>query len=124
MNNTLKRLVSNTTSNVALHLTRLAITFIMTPIFLHNLGEYDYGIWEIVGAIVGYAGLLQFGLPPAISRHVAVYTTQKDNVALQRLFSSAIISLGSIGLLVASALLLWALLFDMMNILSPLKSLP
>src|SRR5690606_454991 len=90
---------------------KLAITFIMTPIFVRSLGNYDYGIWEILGAIVGYMGLLDLGIKPAISRFAAKYKAEKGSDNLRLLYSSAFLFMGVIRLLIISFFVLLGVFF-------------
>lgn len=102
----------NTGSNVLVMAVKLAITFIMTPIFVKNLGNYDYGLWEILGAIVGYMGLLDLGVKPAISRFAAKYKAEKGDLNLKVLYSSAFAFMGVIGFLLMLFFVLWGLFFS------------
>jgi len=40
----------------------------MAPILIHNLGSYNHGLWEMLGAVIGY-----MGLKPEISHFSANY---------------------------------------------------
>ncbi|HHJ34872.1 MAG TPA: polysaccharide biosynthesis protein, partial [Gammaproteobacteria bacterium] len=95
----MKKIVVNTGSNVSVVIVKLVITFIMTPVLVHNLGNYDYGIWEIIAAVIGYMGLLDMGLKPAISRFSASYHASGDSVRLQELYSTSFVFLAIIGLM-------------------------
>src|SRR5690554_4105446 len=90
---------------------KLVITFVMTPIFVSNLGNYDYGLWEILGAIVGYMGLLDLGIKPAISRFAAKYKAEKGDLNLKALYSSAFAFMGVIGILIMTFFVLWGIFF-------------
>lgn len=107
----LRTIFYNTGSNLLVMVIKLAITFIMTPIFVRSLGNYDYGIWEILGAIVGYMGLLDLGIKPAISRFAAKYKAEKGSDNLRLLYSSAFLFMGVIGLLIMSFFVLWGVFF-------------
>lgn len=107
----IRRLAVNTVSNVGTLFIKLAITFVMTPIFVFNLGRYDYGLWEMVGAIVGYMGILDLGIRPAISRFAARYITQEDQAELSRLYATAWFYLLGVGLFVGGFLICWGIFF-------------
>ncbi|SFM69817.1 oligosaccharide flippase family protein [Marinobacter pelagius] len=101
----------NTGSNVLVMLVKLALTFIMTPIFVSYLGNHDYGLWAMVGGIIGYMGMLDLGIKPAISRFAAKHRAEKDRVALQQVYASTLIFTFCIGVLVSLILTCWALWF-------------
>jgi O-antigen/teichoic acid export membrane protein len=48
-----------------------AIAFLLMPLVVRTLGDRMYGLWTVVGTIIGYYGLLDLGLSTAITRHVA-----------------------------------------------------
>src|SRR5690554_5491338 len=91
---------------------KLAITFIMTPIFVYNLGKYDYGLWEMIGAVIGYMGILDLGLRPAISRYAAKHLAEEDEVALQSVYVSALAFMAVVGLLLFVFFFLWGTWFS------------
>lgn len=108
----IRTLLVNTGSNVLVMFVKLAITFVMTPVFVYNLGKYDYGLWEMVGAVVGYMGILDLGLRPAISRFAAKHLAEKDETALQSVYMSAFAFMALVGLLLFSFFFLWGFWFS------------
>ena len=38
---------------------------------VHHLGNTEYGMWTLLGSIVGYLGLLDFGVRGAVTWYVA-----------------------------------------------------
>ncbi|TAA46798.1 lipopolysaccharide biosynthesis protein [Corallincola spongiicola] len=107
----MKRLLQNTFSNVGVLFIKLAITFVMTPVIVYNLGNYDYGIWEIIGSVLGYMGMLDLGLKPTISRFAARYNAQADRDGMGRVYSTSLVFMLSIGLFLSLVFLIWALFF-------------
>src|SRR5690554_197791 len=91
---------------------KLAITFIMTPVFVHNLGKYDYGLWVMIGAVIGYMGILDLGLRPAISRYAAKHLAEQDEVALQSVYVSAFAFMTIVGVLLFLFFFLWGIWFS------------
>ena len=108
----IRTLLVNTGSNVLVMFVKLAITFIMTPIFVYNLGKYDYGLWEMIGAVIGYMGILDLGLRPAISRYAAKHLAEEDDVALQSVYVSALAFMAIVGLLLFVFFFLWGTWFS------------
>lgn len=107
----IRRLLINTSSNISVMVIKLAITFIMTPIFVRNLGKYDYGLWEMLGAVLGYMGMLDLGLKPALSRFAAKFQAENDPKSLAHVYASGLVFMGAIGLLLCFGFLLWAVLY-------------
>lgn len=52
------------------------IPFIYTPIMLRLLGQAEYGLYGIAHSIMGYIGLLNFGIGGAIVRYLAKYRAE------------------------------------------------
>lgn len=77
------------------------MTFIMTPIYVRYLGVYNFGIWELVVATLGYTGLLDLGLGFSISRFIAKHLAEADHQALLVVFNTVTAFLSVIGLTLA-----------------------
>jgi O-antigen/teichoic acid export membrane protein len=107
----IKRLALNTASNLGTLFLKIAFTFIMTPILIKNMGNYDYGLWEMIGAVIGYMGMLDLGIRPAVSRFAARFIAQEDDSALVRLYATAWYFLLFIGLFVFMVLAVWGVYF-------------
>jgi O-antigen/teichoic acid export membrane protein len=105
-----KKLVTNSFYNVAQPILNLGITFIMTPIIIRAIGNHDYGIWEIVISIVGYMGILKFGINPAIVRFTARYNALNDKENLNVIYSTAFFYLFVVGVISSFILIGWALI--------------
>ena len=84
---------------------RVAITFIMTPIYLHEMGSHDYGVWEILAAIIGYMGILDIGIVPTVGRYIAMHHAREDARAIRQVFSTACLFMLGMGLLSAGLVL-------------------
>jgi len=84
----------------------------MAPLLVRNLGNYDYGLWEMLGAVIGYMGMLDLGIKSAISRFTATYNAEHDELRLQQIFFTAIVILFAIAILLASVFATWAMYFS------------
>ena len=52
------------------------IPFIYTPIMLRMLGQAEYGIYGIAQSVMGYIGLLNFGIGGSIIRYLSKYRAE------------------------------------------------
>jgi len=96
-------------SNVTVFFISFVITFIMAPLIVRGLGNYDYGIWEIVIAIIGYMGILDIGIQPAIIKYVAQNNALADKKKLNGIYSSSLplmVFVGVVCFIIFSALAL------------------
>ncbi len=97
------RALRSTTSNYLGKLIALGTGFILTPFMLHELGADSYGLWILVGSLVAYGALLDFGIASAITKHVASYSTTGQVEEAQQFISTALILYMLLG---ASAIML------------------
>lgn len=91
-------LIRNSMSGAVVLVIQVIAAFIMSPIIVHGLGNRDYGIWELLVGLVGYLGLLELGVGPALVRYVADAWSRQDVEALNRIFNTGVVTLGSAGI--------------------------
>lgn len=60
------------------------IPFIYTPIMLRLLGQAEYGLYGIAQSIMGYIGLLNFGIGGTIVRYLSKYRAEGDKKQEER----------------------------------------
>jgi O-antigen/teichoic acid export membrane protein len=84
------RTIVNVLANWAAFVIGTAITFFLSPFVVHHLGDARYGLWAVTGSLVGYLGLLDLGIRVGVTRFVAQHEAQGDQVALNRLVSTAL----------------------------------
>ena len=65
------------------------VSFFLSPFIVRHLGGTAYGVWSLLVALVGYLGLLDFGVRGAVTRFVANYHAVGDAQG-----SSSIVSAG------------------------------
>jgi O-antigen/teichoic acid export membrane protein len=105
-----KILLKNSFSNVSARIIKLVITFIMSPMIVRALGNYDYGIWEIIISVVGYMGLLDIGMTSALVRYTSRYSALKDRNQLDNIYSSSLFFMVLISIIGFIFFILWATL--------------
>ncbi len=107
-NNSRSSLVINALSNWLSFFVNALIGFFLTPFIIRHVGKTGYGIWVLVGTIVGYYGLLNLGVSAAIHRYVARYTAREDYEMLNRVVNTALAMFSSIALVIVIATLVFA----------------
>jgi O-antigen/teichoic acid export membrane protein len=68
----------------------MAISFVLSPFLVHHLGDARYGLWGVIGSIIGYLGLLDLGIRVGVTRFVARHEATGDREAANRLVSTAL----------------------------------
>jgi O-antigen/teichoic acid export membrane protein len=102
--------VRNVLSNWTAFVLGTAITFVLSPFVVHHLGASRYGLWAVIGSVVGYLGLLDLGVRVGVTRFVARYAAQAKQDALNRVVSTALALFIGAGLLAAMLAAFLALL--------------
>ncbi|MGB5515914.1 MAG: oligosaccharide flippase family protein, partial [Thermoanaerobaculia bacterium] len=88
----------NVLSNWGAYVFSALVSFVLSPFIVHSLGDVSYGIWILLGSLVGYLGLLDLGVRGAVTRFIARYHTQKDHDEATRVASSALVIFTVAGL--------------------------
>jgi O-antigen/teichoic acid export membrane protein len=104
-----RRYLTNVFSNWVQIAWVMAWGIVMVPIYLSHLGKTDYGIWLLINSMVGYYGLLDFGVHNAVVRHVARFLGLDDPESLNEVFNTAFVVQTVMGLAAMIACLLVAL---------------
>jgi O-antigen/teichoic acid export membrane protein len=78
----------------------VAVGFFLTPAMLNYLGEKRFGIWTLASSLVGYFGLLEFGVGAAVFRYVPLFHGQGDSRRVSGVVSTSLAFYGCLSLLV------------------------
>ncbi|WP_306549711.1 lipopolysaccharide biosynthesis protein [Desulfobulbus sp.] len=84
-----KKLLLNSLTGTTLYVANVVVAFIMSPVYIHALGNRDYGLWELVLSVVGYMGLLDLGIGGSLVRFVSIADGRQDKKDLQQTMSTA-----------------------------------
>jgi O-antigen/teichoic acid export membrane protein len=88
----------NIAANWSAFLFAAAVSFFLSPFIVRNLGNEAYGLWVLLGSLVGYLGLLDFGVRGAVTRYIAQHHARDDSQESTRVVSASILLFGSFGL--------------------------
>lgn len=99
----MRRVIVNAFTNYVGKFVSVAAWIVMTPIILHYVSSSMYGLWVLVGSVVAYGALADFGIASAITKYVAGYRARGQFDEASRLVSTAGVIFLGLGLLVAVA---------------------
>jgi O-antigen/teichoic acid export membrane protein len=90
----------------------LGTWFFLTPFLLVQLGNQLYGLWVLVGSIVAYGSLLDFGIAGALIKYVAEYRARGGHDQINRLVATAMRIYMTFGMIAIGLALLIAPFFE------------
>lgn len=82
---------------------RVGVGLLMIPYLLRCLGPDNYALLALVGGIMGYFALLDFGLSPTVTKYVAEKVALRDKKAEAALIVQCVYLFSGLGLLTAAA---------------------
>ena len=82
----------------------------MMPFLIHSLGDRMYGIWALVGAFIGYYGLLDLGISSAVARFISRALGKDDHAEMNIIINTSIALFSILGLTVFIISIIIALL--------------
>src|SRR6266581_2800010 len=74
------------------------ISVLLTPILIHRLGDFHYGMWILAGSVLEYYGLLDMGMRTAMFRYVSRSKGANDRSAMNEIFVSTLAFTFIVGL--------------------------
>ncbi len=97
-----KKLLRGSFAKVANLFLGIMISFYMMPYLIKHLGDRMYGLWTLVGSILGYYGLMDIGLSSAVVRFISRAVGRRDEAEIRKIVSTSFYLFLGMGL--ASAL--------------------
>lgn len=79
------------------------IQILYTPIMLRLLGQAEYGLFTLANSVIGYLGVLEFGMGNAVIRYTAKFRAQNDKEGEHNLNGMFIIVYSIIAIIVIIA---------------------
>jgi len=103
-----RRIVVNTLANGVAQFAAMLSALVFMPFLIRGFGTTDYGLYLLASSVVGYAGLLDFGVGTSLVKLTAEAAAQDDRERLGRLTSSTLAFYTVIGLVIAAIMVLLA----------------
>ncbi|MFI0429077.1 lipopolysaccharide biosynthesis protein [Mariniflexile sp. HMF6888] len=88
-----------TLSYVTIFLTNI-VGLVLTPFIIRSFGSAEYGLYTMIGALVGYMSVLDFGLNNTIVRFVAKYKAENNKKGEENFLAHSFIMYTFISLIV------------------------
>lgn len=66
------------------------IGFLYVPILLHYIGKSEYGLYQLMGSLIAYFSIMDFGLSAAVIRFYSKYRALKDNIGMENILAISV----------------------------------
>jgi O-antigen/teichoic acid export membrane protein len=106
-----ERVIVGMLANSAGQFVTLAIGFFLTPFILHQLGASDFGLWALVGSVVAYTSLLDFGIWGALVKYIAEFRARGETGQAGKLIATGLQLYTVLGLIAVGVSILIASIF-------------
>lgn len=94
--------IRNVATNWGAFVILAAIGFFLSPFVVHRLGNEAYGVWVLLGSLVGYLGLLDLGVRSAVTKYVATHHAAARHDEASGILSAALVFFLAAGLVVTA----------------------
>jgi O-antigen/teichoic acid export membrane protein len=95
--------MSQIKSGIALSYLSLAVInvvgILFTPYLINTLGNHEYGIFSIVGGLMGMLSLINFGLGGTLVRFIAKYRGENDTKGIENLLALSLMLFTALGVI-------------------------
>jgi O-antigen/teichoic acid export membrane protein len=92
------RIIKNVVMNWLCFATAILTGFFMSPFLIRHLGDSVYGVWVLIGSLIGHFALLDFGTQFTIVKRVAEFRARGDQEAINRLLTAALAIFAVMGI--------------------------
>ena len=105
------RFFLNVSSNAALTIIQALVNLWLTPYLIGHLGMAAYGMIPLVNSVVVYAAVLTGSLNSAVSRFLAIDLGQRDELAANKTFNTALFAILGITVILTPVIVAISLAF-------------
>ncbi len=102
---TAQRLLSSSTFTVVALLVNLSASLVLVPFLIAQLGDGWYGTWILIGTILGYFAVLDFGMFSAAERYISLHYSRCDWTEVNAVLSTSMVLFCGAGVVALAAAL-------------------
>jgi O-antigen/teichoic acid export membrane protein len=92
-----QRIFRNSSLEMASKVVGITAGIFLSPYLIHNLTKETYGLWVLIGSVVGYFGFTDFGVRMSTARMVAFYRGKQDTSKVNHTVNTALALLAVSG---------------------------
>ncbi|WP_099205204.1 lipopolysaccharide biosynthesis protein [Scatolibacter rhodanostii] len=91
---------------------QLVLGFVYVPLFIHFLGEDEYGLYQLIGSFTAYLSIMDFGLSATIIRYYSKYKAENNRENMENVLSLSTMIYSVITVLIIIAGVILYHIFD------------
>ncbi len=76
------------------------IGLLLTPFIIKNLGDSEFGLYTLIGSLIAYISILDFGLNNTVIRFVSKFRAEKDKTGEENFLATTLSIYGLISLII------------------------
>uniref|UniRef100_A0A7C4MPF9 Polysaccharide biosynthesis protein C-terminal domain-containing protein n=1 Tax=Desulfatirhabdium butyrativorans TaxID=340467 RepID=A0A7C4MPF9_9BACT len=99
-----QRLILGSIGRVLSLAVTIGLSLLLTPFIIRHIGSSLFGLWSLIGGIMGFSGLLDLGLNSALKRFLPQAFEKQDQHLAGEIFCSALAVFVGIGVCIAFGL--------------------
>jgi O-antigen/teichoic acid export membrane protein len=96
----IRKIIHGSSLRVAGLAISILVAFFMMPFLVHHLGDHLYGYWALIGSILGYYGIMDFGIVSAVQFYVGKAVGANDKEGANRAISLSFFVFAAIGVVI------------------------
>ena len=108
------KLINNTSFSIIGRFWGVVLSFPLTAYIVWKLGNEAFGVWAVVGVIISYFTLTDFGVGWSFVKYISEYYTKKDYISINRVLNTGFVFYTAVALVIlilALGLNRWVLSF-------------
>lgn len=78
---------------------QVIIGLLYVPILLHFIGKSEYGLYQLMGSLIAYFSIMDFGLSAAVIRFYSKYKALKDHIGMENILAISVRGYGAVTIL-------------------------
>jgi O-antigen/teichoic acid export membrane protein len=91
------RLLKGSIMNTTVLFAQVIVSFVITPVLVHSLGDRAYGIWILVLSLIGYYSIFDLGISSSVARFVSRAAGKNEEMQIQSTINTALVLYAFIG---------------------------
>ena len=81
----------------------IGINLVYVPLLLFYMGKEEYGLYQLMGSVIAYIGMMDFGFSVAITRFYTKYKALNDHKSMENLLATSAVIYIVLGAIITAA---------------------